>query len=216
METINLISLHNEVLPSYDISDKEISFDVYSSPDEQVCIIGMIDNNYICWCSITTIQDIEVNAAVFDYVVNRPIRNVSSMYNVLGAEYTEVYEWHRLHIEKRQYNNQDYYYSPATQIYFQDSKSFALEIKQFYTQEKLKCDYRLLDNTYIILLETYKRLVHIDNPDPHYYYEMKPVFQILEDESYIKLSTDTEIRKLYADCMEGARILYNRYMNDAH
>lgn len=216
MKTHNMISLQNAVLPNYDISDREISFDVYISADQQVCILGTVDNNYICWCSITTVDDIEENAAIFNYVSNQSISTVSSMFKVLGANYKEVSEWHRLHIEKRQYNNQNYYYSPATPIYFQDSKSFALEIKRFYKQEKLKCDYRLLEHTYVILLETYKGILHTDNPDPQYYYEMKPVIRILEDESYIKLCIDSEVRKLYADCMDGARILYNRYMNDAH
>ncbi|WOV83119.1 hypothetical protein PGH26_09265 [Sporosarcina jeotgali] len=46
--------------------------------------------------------------------------------------------------------------------------------------------------------------------------EMKPTIQMVKDDIYIELSTNSEIRKLCTDCMDGARILYNRYMNDAH
>lgn len=216
MNTHNLISQENEVQPNYSIDDQEIAFDAYMSPDQQVCIVGRLDNNYICWCSITHVNDISVNAEIFNHVINQPIRSVSTMYRVLSDNYTEVITWHKLHIEKRQYNSQDYYYSPAASIYFKDSNSFALEISRFYTKEKLKCDFRLLGNTYIILLEAYKQLICKVNPVPHDYYEMKPMIDILENESYIKLCTDSEIRILYLDCLEGVQFLYNRYMNDAH
>ncbi|MCM3757361.1 hypothetical protein M3197_07650 [Sporosarcina aquimarina] len=45
---------------------------------------------------------------------------------------------------------------------------------------------------------------------------MKPVIRISEDESYIKLWTDLEVRKLYADTMDVARMPYNRYLKEAH
>ena len=46
--------------------------------------------------------------------------------------------------------------------------------------------------------------------------ELKPEIQILKDEVYVELCIDTEIRKHYTDSMDGARILDNRCMNDAH
>ncbi|WP_026909084.1 hypothetical protein [Paucisalibacillus globulus] len=49
MEKYNLVNESNRTIPNYDISEKEISIDVYVSHDKELCIIGRIDINYICW-----------------------------------------------------------------------------------------------------------------------------------------------------------------------
>ena len=50
------------------------------------------------------------------------------------------------------------------------------------------------------------------NQDYSYYHDMKPNIRIIEDENYLKLCPNPEIRNLYLDCVHACRNLYNRYM----
>lgn len=98
MEEYNLVNRNNCIKPNYKIDDKEVSFDIYVSPDKEVCIIGRLDNNYICWASITHLDVSELNVAIFDYVLKRKPVMISNGYNALGFRYEEVIKWHKFRI----------------------------------------------------------------------------------------------------------------------
>ncbi|MBT2646791.1 hypothetical protein J7E52_08655 [Bacillus sp. ISL-34] len=212
MEKFNLIKQNNSVVPNYNVDDKEVSFDIYISPYQEVCIIGKLDNNYICWCSITTITDYENNSAIFHYVSNLQIKTISNNYKALGTRYKEVENWHRMQIIKRPYQDQFHYYSPVNSSFFTEGKFFAKEIYTFYKQERAKCEYRLIDDAYITILKRYKNILNKETQDYGYYYEMKPLIRIIKDESYIKLCPISEISQLYLECLKKCDDLYNRYM----
>lgn len=38
--------------------------------DSEVCIIGVLDNNYLCWRSITSLSERETNLQIFQYFLN--------------------------------------------------------------------------------------------------------------------------------------------------
>ncbi|WP_147300772.1 hypothetical protein [Sporosarcina sp. BI001-red] len=212
MNELNLIQHNNEVMSNYDVKQHEISFVLYLSPEEQVCIIGKLDNNYICWCSITPISDHETNASIFEYVTHQKDKIISNVHKALGSNYSEVNSWHKLHINKRRFKGEDLYYSPVSSSFFKESKFFASQIQRFYKQEKMKCDVRLIDDFYLVILEKYKVLLNKRDQDPSYYIEMQPIIQIIEDESYLKLCTTSRIRKLYVECVNSCTNIYNTYM----
>ncbi|GLV67406.1 hypothetical protein Bmyc01_60750 [Bacillus mycoides] len=218
MEEYNLVNRNNYIKPNYKIDDKEVSFDIYVSPDKEVCILGRLDNNYICWASITHLDVSELNVAIFDYILNRKPVMISNGYNVLGFRYEEVIKWHKFRISKTLYRDGRYrYYSQASLSYLGDdekslSKYMSGEINNFYYSELAKCNYRLIDNNYIKILECYKNLL-TQEENYEYYYEMKPLISILESEGYLKLCPNKEIRNIYWDCMKECSNLYNRYMS---
>lgn len=123
MEEYNLVNRNNYIKPNYKIDDKEVSFDIYVSPDKEVCIIGRLDNNYICWASITHLDVSELNVAIFDYILNRKPVMISNGYNVLGFRYEEVIKWHKFRISKTLYRDGRYrYYSQTSLSYLGDDE----------------------------------------------------------------------------------------------
>lgn len=211
MKNLNLIHSGNSVKLNYMIEQKEIYFDIYVSPDDKVCIIGKLDNNYSCWCSITSIQDREKNANIFNHVIKLKNKVISNETHALGSRYEEIKNWHRFQIYKRDHLRQLQYYSPVSSIFVLNGKTFANEIQNFSKQEREKCEFRLKDLTYKSILETYQKILS-KNANADYYNKIKPLINIIESESYLKLCPDSEIRKLYIQCANLCRDLYNRYM----
>ena len=218
IEKYNLVNQNNCKEPNYKIDDKEIYFDIYVSSDKEVCIMGSLDNNYICWASITSLDESDLIVSIFDYILKREPVRVSSIYLALGSRYEEVMKWHKFRISKTLYRDGEYrYYSQATPAYLGDdeiylAKYMSEEINRFYYSELSKCKYRLMDNYYFKILEGYKKLLE-QKENYEYYYEMKPLISLLENESYLKLCPNEEIRNMYLDCMKECSNLYNRYMS---
>lgn len=214
-----MINLNNNVILNKKIDEKDISFEIYISPKQECCIIARQNNNYICWCSITTIDERETNADIFNHLLKLNQKMISNMSKVLTVRYREVMGWHMLRINKRIYNEEYHYYSPASEAFFVNNEEnfgdcFSREVGTFYNLELYKCEYRLIHNNYITILEKYKTQL-TQKSDYKYYYEMKPIISILYNESYIKLCPNEEIRNLYLDCIKECSNLYNRYMSVA-
>ncbi|MFC8562362.1 hypothetical protein, partial [Peribacillus frigoritolerans] len=191
---------------------------IYVSPDKEVCIIGSLDNNYICWTSITILDESDLIVTIIDYILKRKPVMVSSISCALGFRYEEVMKWHKFRISKKLYGDGEYrYYSQASPAYLGDNEMYLAkymsgEINRFYYLELSKCKYRLMDSYYFKILEGYKKLL-TQKENYEYYYEMKPLISLLKSESYLKLSPNEEIRNIYLDCMKECSNLYNRYMS---
>ncbi len=78
MEKYNLINQDNSITPNYKVDEKELSLDIYVSPNKEVCIIGRLDNNYICWCSMTTLVERETNAPILNYLLKLNQKMISN------------------------------------------------------------------------------------------------------------------------------------------
>ncbi|HBF38819.1 MAG TPA: hypothetical protein DDW50_16060 [Firmicutes bacterium] len=213
MEQLNQIQQINRVTPNYNLDNTEISFAIYVSPEQEACIIGKLDNNYICWCSITTITDYENKAAIFDYLVKCKPETIFNEPEALGGRYREVMNWHKFYIEKKFYQNKHKYYSPISGAFFDNDNGqfFAGEIRTFFDNELSKCKYRLIDDSYIVILKKYQAIL-TKQSDDGYYCTLKPLISLLEDESYLKLCPVAEFRRLYLECLKECANLYNRYM----
>jgi hypothetical protein len=165
IEKYNLVNQNNCKKPNYKIDDKEIYFDIYVSPDKEVCIIGSLDNNYICWTSITILDESDLIVTIIDYILKRKPVMVSSISCALGFRYEEVMKWHKFRISKKLYSDGEYrYYSQASPAYLGDNEMYLAkymsgEINRFYYLELSKCKYRFMDSYYFKILEGYKKLV---------------------------------------------------------
>ncbi len=92
--------------------------------------------------------------------------------------------WHKFRINKRLYQNEYRYYSPVNHIFcgddeFNNGEFFASEMSTFYDFELSKCEYRLIDNSYMKLLKKYKNIL-TKKSNYGYYHKMKPLISILE------------------------------------
>ncbi|MDN7245471.1 hypothetical protein [Planococcus shenhongbingii] len=211
----NLVTESNQVKVKFDLADKELTIDLYVSPEKKVCIIGQ-KANYICWCSITDLNDKENNKKIFNYIANNRFDKFTHEYLAMGNEkYGEIGDWHRSAITK----------SPKEGIawktpfgQFGDGEDpevygefFADNLVWFYQELLDKCSFRIRSSMYKVVLNNYLDLLNKEVD----YNQIKPLMSILENESYLRVSPDETIRELYLECMKKGRYLYNRYMDKA-
>jgi hypothetical protein len=221
MNKYNLITAESSVVPNYNVSKKDLSINIYISPLEEVCIIGKVDNNYICWCSITNVSDKETNAEIFNILLSLPSeRMYSTDYKVLGSRYSDIKRWHFFSVTRQWYEGHLRYRSPVSNCFLgtppHDNGLFlANETQNFFRNELCKCHYRLIDDVYVTVLRRYITLLLKDS-SPEYYHQMLPIIAILENESYLKLCPIEEVRGLYLECLEKRSELYNSYMSASH
>jgi hypothetical protein len=217
MEQYNLINKQNACTPNYKIKNEDLEFILYISPQQELCIIGQLDNNYKCWFSITSLEERETNASIFNYLFNYEYHLVSNEYQVLKQRYYEIMNWRQIRIVKQHYNDELRYRFPASNAFFGDpgydnGRALANDICSFFEQEQQKCYFRLVGTNYINILNQYKKIL-FSNKDDLYYLEMKPLISILEKEAFLRLCPKQEVRELYISCLEQCSSLYNRYMS---
>lgn len=216
IEEFNMIDESNKVKPNYDLSNKEVSIELHISKDKEVCIIGRIDNNYICWCSLTNINDKEHNEKIFDYVANSRFTAVSQEYKALGTEkYLEIQKWYCCAITRTSVKGM--LWATPFGVYYgfengeEHGKFFSGHIIGLFDTLLKLCNFRIDEHRYIHILEHYRELLRKDS-DYRYYNVMKPLISILEKESYLRVCPDERVRNLYLECMKECNSLYNRYM----
>lgn len=212
----NLVNSNNIIEPNYDCVSKDIYFEIYISHKKEVCIIGRFDNNYLCWCSISNIDNFEENAHIFDYVANNKLTLVSQEHDVLGNEkYAEIKNWYYCSIVRTSITDMKWK-TPFGCYYGMDEenhgKYFSRDIINFYNELLDLCRFRISSNKYKSMLSDYLQLLKGDS-DHAYYNKMKPLISILRQERYLCLCDDEEVRELYLSCMNEGSALYNRYMN---
>lgn len=216
MEQYNLIDKKNALTPKYIINNEELTFIIYISPEQEVCIVGQVDNNYACWISITSLNEQEKNACIFNYLLDYDYSLLSNEHNVLKQHYYEVQKWHQIILQKQHYKDELRYRFPANGAFFGDTnydngRALANDICRFFMQEQKKCEFRLADMHYMSILKQYKKILSL-NKDYMYYFEMQPLISILENEKFLKLCPKQEIRELFLSCLDECSSLYNRYM----
>lgn len=217
IEKFNLINESNKLKPNYDLSNKEIYIELYISKEKELCIIGRIDNNYISWCSLTNIADKEHNAKIFDYIANSKFTAVSQEYKVLGNDkYAEIQKWYRCAITRTSVKGMSWA-TPFEAYYGSENKEehgrfFSGDIIRLFDDLLELCQFRIDEHRYLRILGHYLEILKKDS-DYRYYYKMKPLISILENESYLRICPDGKIRDLYLECMGVSSSLYNRYMS---
>ncbi len=216
IEKFNLINEGNKVKPNYDLSKEEVYIELHISKEKELCTIGRVDNNYICWCSLTNVVDEEHNAEIFDYIANSKFTVVSQEYEILGTDkYDEIRNWYRCAITRTTVRGMLWdtpfggYYGLGNIA--QHGKFFSGDIIGFFDDLLNLCKFRIAGQRYLHILEHYLEILRKDN-DYSYYYKMKPLISILEKESYLRICPDEKIRNLYLMCMDECSSLYNRYM----
>ncbi|MDR0863260.1 MAG: hypothetical protein LBN30_10935 [Oscillospiraceae bacterium] len=222
MELINpfeLINRNNSVLPNYDLSGREFSFDIYLCHTQEICIIGRLDNNYICGLSFSGISNIRRTQTIIDSMAVGSHVIVSTEYKVLGSKYDEIRnEWYRLKLSKVMMNEEVRYYCAGVDYQFPQS-GIADNIKNAFDNLLKTCDARMAESAYLNVLQSYCGLLSkYKRGEPEaasYYVRMKPLIAIMETENYLRLSSDSDIRDLFVSIVKSSKDLYNAYMDEA-
>lgn len=214
--SLNMIKENNSKIANYDLSDLEVSIEFRINYKKQVLIIGRLDNNYICWYSITNIDDVENNSAIFNYLANKRPELISDEYNANPDKYEDISTWLTGKIYRINTNGGKWatpfgcnYGLVNEKLH---GKFFAGDIKSYYDKNINLCEWRNLNNNYVEILKDYYEKLNLKNKGFDYYLEVKPIIAILRSESYLTLSIDKELREIYLRCIKVANSLYNIYM----
>jgi hypothetical protein len=217
-----LISKQNSVKPNYDLSGKDFCFNVYVSHTQDVCIVCKIDNNYISGLAFSTVSSLERNQSIINSMVCNAGLTISTEFSVLGREkFNEICKWYKLVIIKSPDFNDDKHYK--TQRFEAGCQFLQSGISRAIASsfEKLsdKCFHRISGGLYISVLEKYyeilSRYKRSDKESHGYYHKVKNLIDIVDAESYLRLSQDNRVRELYLSIHECTSALYGAYMDVA-
>lgn len=217
IKNYNLIDESNKVKANYDLSNKETYFELYFSTDRRLAIVGCLDNNYAVWCSVSQLDDYELNKAVFDYVANTTFDTYSHEYLAFDKTLlSEMKSWHKCMISRSNLD-QMIWQTPFGHYYGHDAKNngsfFSRDLRLYFEEQINLCHFRTYSGNYISVLEDYSHLLNKQD-DFRYYEKVKPLISLLTKESYLKLCPDEKMRAKYIECMNKAGDLYNWYMTN--
>jgi len=216
-----LVNERNLVKPGYELTDKEFYFDIFISHTQEICLVCKIDNNYISDLSFSTVSDLERTQVIIDSMIDSFGTTVSTEYSILGREkYYEVKNWYKLQIKKASDFKEGEYYRtlPYELAEYNFMQSYmAKVIKSTFNKLSEKCTHRIANGLYIPILESYYELLsrykRNDKEAHGYYYKMKNLISIIDEECYLKLSHDNKVRELYLSLKDCASALYGAYMD---
>lgn len=215
----NLVNHRTMVKPNYDLSNRETSIRIYIDRKGNLITLGIVDNNYIHWASLTKTEDKKLNEIIFNHIANDEYSIVSQEYLALqtkGIKYEDLRQWYGATLTRDSRYNMAWetpfgHYYGADQI-DNNGKYFADDVSQYLVILQERCKFRECDGEYIDILNYYRNIL-LQNDDDLYYQQIKPLAEMLQKEDYLKVSTNTEIRELYLQCMNIISSLYNCYMS---
>ncbi len=220
----NLVNDQTMVKANYDLSKRETSIQILIDRNGNLIILGVVDNNYIYWASLTKTEDKHINEIIFNHLANDPYDKVSHSYQALrtkGIEYEDLKHWYQASLVRESKDNMVWktpfgHYYGADQIE-NNGKYFANDVSRFLANLQERCEFRECNGEYIKVLEYYRDVLLHNQMDSDYmiYYKVKPLEEILRKEDYLRVSTNSEIRELYIQCIDVIGNLYNRYMSVA-
>ncbi len=217
----NLVNDQTKVEPNYDLSNRETSISILIDLYGNLIMLGVVDNNYIHWASLTKTEDKYLNEIIFNHLANDKYDKVSYCYKAFrekGIEYEDLKHWYNASLIRDSRYNMAWetpfgHYYASNQIE-NNGKFFANNVSHFLASLQERCDFRECNGEYIKVLEYYCNVLLNNQMDTNYanYCMVKPIEEILLKEDYLRVSKNSEIRELYIQCMDLISNLYNRYM----
>lgn len=222
IEEINLVTDKLAVKPNYDLDNRITYIEAYFNDEGQVLIVGVVDNNYIYWASLTDSSDVEMNGYIFDYISVGRVKKVCSLPKAaesVGLHYEGVKRWVKIRLTRKKEDdmawNTPFGASFASSQRKHNGQFFAKQIAGYMTGIRAKCKLREAGGAYEKVLDYYLAVMNEDDGNSNYYYKVKNLIHIMESEDYLYGSENPEIRRKYIRLREFGEALYNRYMTAA-
>lgn len=221
IQQLNLVNQRTQVTPNYDLSNAETSIKIYIHADKYLIVLGVVDNNYIYWASLTKVDSKDENEAIFNYISKGYINMVSTVLIVLrtiNISMDELSTSFYCGLLKRKKPLDSGWDTPFGFSYGNDSSinlgtCFAKDVDYYFLTLQKLCSYRECDRYYINILNKYYNYLKSGEDDFNHYVLAKPLIEILENEKYLVVSKNEQIRFKYIECMQQSSKLYNNYMS---
>ncbi len=92
IQKLNRLTPDNAATPKYNPYSGKSCVQVYYANNNKVIIVGVADNNYIYWLSVSKMDDIETNRSIFDYIYRLTPTVFGSISKVLESQTHYSYE----------------------------------------------------------------------------------------------------------------------------
>lgn len=167
----------------------------YAEKEQEVIIVGVADNNFIYWLSVTKMDDVETNEKILDYIT-------TTEPTIFGSE-SHV-------IDKTKYN-----YEKLRRMYWAEIK-YAGNIMYHYKEMKELCRIREANGKYLEIMRYYANLLQTRTGSLSADCDRnRGVYQLLKNERYLLLSENGNVRKMYRQLEKMWSKMYNAYMTEA-
>lgn len=196
IQKYNCVTPENADTPKYTPNPDHRKIQVYYTDKNQVIIVGVADNNYIYWLSVTRMDDLSTNRAIFaEITANAP----------------KLYGHFYLAIKKTKYS-----YESAKDMYSAELRQAEM-IVPHYEKIKALCRMRELEGQYIQIMRCYLDMLAGTSGDPIAdYHQHEVLIELIQSERYLRLSDNDTVRSLYKALDRQCRHIYDSYMTAAH
>ena len=214
IQMLNLVNVQNRKNPGYPLDRKHTYLELFFSPKNDVLIVGVVDNNYIYWASLTKTNETEKNAAIFGEIAKGQFTSVSALHCVLSnvsLTYAELKHWH--HVEHRR-NPSGMFYTYGNPD--EHASLFGNYISKYPDEVRKRCRAREAESAYFDVMHTYLEIISRYPENPLYYTQISEIIRIIQSDNYLLLSENIDIRQLYIQLQNKASERYNAYMTAVH
>jgi len=207
----NLISKMTSKMPSYNPSISYPVIEVSFRYDGTVALKRYIDGNYITWFALANIEE-ELSPYIKE-ILHDEIVHFSDDYIQFNSHgYSDYVYWYTFRIRC----DVQGWLTPFGHGYSMKQPEnipgfIAKDLKEYYW--KLKQAALLRDNTidYKAMVDSYTEQ-YSTQLDPMLYPSMAALHLVVDNDKYLLLSDNENLRDSYIKCLKAQRVLYNRYM----
>ena len=195
IQKYNCVKLENAANPKYTPDPANRKVRVYYTDKDQVIIVGVADNNFIYWLSVTKTDDTETNRQIVAYLKQAEPK-------LYGHDSTVT--------DKKT----KYTYEQLTSFYKVQITS-AEEILTKYQGAKHAAGQNA-DEALITKMKQQLAILSKCDPDPIKNYDKKEkLIKQIQSQSALRLSDNPKVRELYLKLDKHCSDIYNEYMTIA-
>jgi len=220
MEGVQKYNLINEKCVAeskQDLSTRETYITLYFNIDGDVIIVGNIDNNHVYWVSETKTSDMDVNEMIFNYIAKGDVSDAAYLHEVLaqnGKNYSDLKNYYSVRLLRTHIVGMEWE-TPFGHYYGKDNIEkhgyfFAHEIAHFVDDMHKKGQIRECNGRYEDILRDYVSYLKVAE---NYDYNVRTLEELIESESFLRISPNQAVRELYRECHELCSNLYCNYMS---
>ena len=185
----------NAASPKYTPNPADRKVQVYYTGRDQVIIVGVADNNFIYWLSVTNMDDLSTNRAIFAEIT---------------AQEPKLYGHLDLALQKTKYS-----YEKVMGMYSAELRQAEMIVPHCEETKKL-CKMREVRGKYIEIMRCYLDMLSATTGDARAdYAQHEMLIKLIKTEKYLRLSDNDTVRQLYQQLEARCYRLYQDYMTEA-
>lgn len=195
IQKYNCVTPENAAEPKYTPNPADRKVQVYYTDKGQVIIVGVADNNFIYWLSVTRMDDLSTNRAIFvEITANEP----------------KLYGHLYLALQKTKYT-----FEAVQGMYCAVLRQAEMIVPHFEETKRL-CQMREVRGKYIEILRCYLDMLGATTGDARKdYAQHRELIKLIQSEKYLRLSDNGTVRQLYQQLERRCDRIYQDYMTDA-